>query len=339
MMSDATGFISSESSSSSSSSFSTPSYPYRSRIINSAQEKKSPIILALDYFLENFNNNNKNLFKKCKEIVSSTASQICAIKINFHLLLSLTNIQILELNFLAHKLNLQSIADIKLNDIGNTNKVTVTRLQRLGFDAVIVNPFIGITEMKSLVSYAHSINFGIISLVYMSHPSSFEGYGLNVVIPSSSNFSSFSSSSSSASSSSSSSSSSSLSYRNTDNATSSSSVTTNTNNNDIEKSDNANFNKNVISMYHLLYNYAFSSDSDGIVIGATHLNIIKEISQLDHYRPPIYSPGFVTQGGSIKESIKAGTDYFIIGRHIINSTSPAEVLDSLIEEIRKYKKN
>src|ERR671913_1239868 len=178
--------------SSTSSSSASPSY--QSRILNSSYEKKSPIVLALDFYLEKFNNNNKNLFKKCKEIVLSTASQICAIKINFHLFLSLSNIQILELNYLAHKLNLQCIADIKLNDIGNTNIVTVNRLQKLGFDAVIVNPFIGITEMKSLVTYAHSINFGIISLVYMSHPSSFEGYGLNIVIPSSS--SSFSSSTS-----------------------------------------------------------------------------------------------------------------------------------------------
>src|SRR5215216_271443 len=166
----------------------TFSSSYQSRIINSSKEKKSPIVLALDFYLENFNNNNKNLFKKCKEIILSTASQICAIKINFHLLLSLSNIQTLELNYLAHKLNLQVIADIKLNDIGNTNIITVNRLQKLGFDAVIVNPFIGITEMKALVNYAHSINFGIISLVYMSHPTSFEGYGLNVVIPSSSSF-------------------------------------------------------------------------------------------------------------------------------------------------------
>ena len=81
---------------------------------------------------------------------------------------------------LAHKFDLQSIADIKLNDIGNTNKVTVKKLQKLGFDAVIVNPFIGVTEMKSIVNYAHSIKFGIISLVYMSHPTSFEGYGLQI---------------------------------------------------------------------------------------------------------------------------------------------------------------
>src|SRR5918993_949175 len=205
---------------------------YQSRIRNSSKEKKSPIVLALDLYLENFNNNNKNLFKKCKEIILSTASQVCAIKINFHLLLSLSNIQILELNFLAHKLNLQCIADIKLNDIGNTNIVTINRLQKLGFDAVIVNPFIGITEMKSLVTYAHSINFGIISLVYMSHPSSFEGYGLNIVIPSSS--SSFSSSTSSGI-----------------------PVTANTNNknknnnNEGDKNSDSNFNRNIIPMYQL----------------------------------------------------------------------------------------
>lgn len=280
---------------------------YQSRIMNSSKEKKSPIVLALDFYLENFNNNNRNLFKKCQEVILSTASQICAIKINFHLLLSLSNIHILELNFLAHKLNLQSIADIKLNDIGNTNITTVNRLQKLGFDALIVNPFIGITEMKSLVSFAHSINFGIISLVYMSHPSSFEGYGLNIVIPSS--FSSCLSSSSTG-------------------------TTVNANNN--ENSDQS-YNKNVIPMYQLLYNYACSSGSDGIVIGATKFNIIKEISNLND-EISIYTPGLITQGGSIDDTIKAGADYFIVGRYIINSSSPTESLNSILDKIRNYKK-
>src|ERR671911_2756521 len=157
---------------------------YQSRINNCSNKKKTAIILALDYDFDKYD--NSQLYDKCKEVISMTESKICAIKINFHLLLSLSHIQILELNLFAHNFDLQSIADIKLNDIGNTNIVTINRLQKLGFDAVIVNPFIGITEMKSLVSYAHSINFGIISLVYMSHPYSFEGYGLNIVISSSS---------------------------------------------------------------------------------------------------------------------------------------------------------
>ncbi|MGE0242437.1 MAG: orotidine 5'-phosphate decarboxylase / HUMPS family protein [Nitrososphaeraceae archaeon] len=291
---------------------------YKSRIIKSTKEKKSPIILALDFNSEYFDNNNKKMFKKCKEIISSTESKICAIKVNFHLLLSLTNIQIVELNFFAHKFNLQSIADLKLNDIGNTNMITINRLQKLGFDAVIVNPFIGITEMKSLTGYAHSINFGVISLVYMSHPSSFEGYGLEVSIPSSFGSSSCGS------------------------QTSSSSLPTHSRfalqtTDKIEKKHVNSFKRDIISMYRLLYNYAYSSGSDGIVIGGTKDNIIKEISQLNH-NVSIYSPGLITQGGSLDIAITAGTDYFIIGRYIINSSSPVETLNSLLEEIRKYKK-
>lgn len=294
----------------------SPSNSYQSRITQSTKEKKSPFILALDFNLENFDNNNKRLFIKCKEIISATESKICAIKVNFHLLLSLTNIQIIELNFFAHRFNLQSIADLKLNDIGNTNMITINRLKKLGFDAVIVNPFIGITEMKSLTVYAHSINFGVISLVYMSHPSSSEGYGLNVVVPSF--------------------------Y---DSQTPSTSLST-TNSpsllqqSDYDKSDKKYANSikgDIISMYRLLYYYAYSSGSDGIVIGGTKDDIIKEISQLND-NIPIYSPGLITQGGSLQVSINAGTDYFIIGRYIINSLSPVETLNLLLQEIRRYKK-
>ena len=254
---------------------------YQSRITKCANKKKSPIILALDYDLDN--DNNSYLLDKCKEIVTITESQICAIKINFHLFLSLSYIQLLNLNMLAHKFDLQSIADIKLNDIGNTNKVTVKKLQKLGFDAVIVNPFIGVTEMKSIVNYAHSIKFGIISLVYMSHPTSFEGYGLQI------------------------------------------------------SSTNA-YRKNLdsIPMYKLLYSYARSSGGDGIVIGATKIDIIKEISELNEIK--IYSPGFLTQGGSILDAINAGTDYFIVGRHILNSSSPITDLKHMLYQIEKAKK-
>jgi orotidine-5'-phosphate decarboxylase len=276
------------------------------------------LILALDFDLEYFDNNNKKLFKKCKEIISSIESKICAIKVNFHLFLSLTNIQIVELNFFAHKYKLQSIADIKLNDIGNTNMITINRLQKLGFDAVIVNPFIGITEMKSLISYAHSISFGVISLVYMSHPSSFEGYGLDVVVPSSYDSLSFDSQKPS--------------------------FTLSTHPPFIPQSDDKSENKHtnsfkrdIISMYRILYNYAFSSGSDGIVIGGTKYNIIKEITQLNH-NISIYSPGIITQGGSLEMALNAGTDYFIIGRYIINSQSPVETLNSLLKKIRKHKK-
>jgi orotidine-5'-phosphate decarboxylase len=255
---------------------------YQSRRNNCSMKKKSPIILALDYDLDSYN--NSYLLDKCKELISITESHICAIKINFHLFLSLSYVQIVELNILAHKFDLQSIADIKLNDIGNTNKVTVDKLQKLGFDAVIVNPFIGVTEMKSIVNYAHSLKFGIISLVYMSHPTSFEGYGLQI-------------------------------------STS-----------DNEEGDNM----KSIPMYQLLYGYARSSGADGIVIGASKIEIIKEISCLNGIK--IYSPGFLTQAGSIDDAVKAGTDYFIIGRHILHSSSPVNNLKLILHQIRKGKK-
>jgi orotidine-5'-phosphate decarboxylase len=254
---------------------------YQSRINNCSNKKKTPIILALDYDFDKYDNNY--LYDKCKELISMTESKICAIKINFHLLLSLSHIQILELNLFAHNFDLQSIADIKLNDIGNTNKVTINKLQKLGFDAVIVNPFIGVTEMKSIVNYAHSIKFGIISLVYMSHPSSYEGYGLQ-----------------------------------------------------ISTSKNEYSNAESIPMYKLLYSYSRLSGVDGIVIGATKIDIIKEISELNETK--IYSPGFITQYGSIDDAVKAGTDYFILGRHILNSSSPLDSLNLILQQIMKAKR-
>ena len=254
---------------------------YQSRINNCSNKKKTPIILALDYDFDKYDNNY--LYDKCKELISMTESKICAIKINFHLLLSLSHIQILELNLFAHNFDLQSIADIKLNDIGNTNKVTINKLQKLGFDAVIVNPFIGVTEMKSIVNYAHSIKFGIISLVYMSHPSSYEGYGLQ-----------------------------------------------------ISTSKNEYSNAESIPMYKLLYSYSRLSGVDGIVIGATKIDIIKEISELNETK--IYSPGFITQYGSIDDAVKGGTDYFILGRHILNSSSPLDSLKHILQQIMNAKK-
>ena len=76
---------------------------------------------------------------------------------------------------------MQVIADIKLNDIPNTNDITIQYLHSMGFDSIIVNPFIGKTNLKTTVDFAHSLNCGIISLVYMSHDSAKEGFGVSVV--------------------------------------------------------------------------------------------------------------------------------------------------------------
>ena len=75
---------------------------------------------------------------------------------------------------------MQTIADIKLNDIGNTNRVTTENLWNLGFDAVIANPIMGLDSLKSLVISAHKHDKGIITLCHMSAPEAKLSYDMEV---------------------------------------------------------------------------------------------------------------------------------------------------------------
>ncbi|HEU5487285.1 MAG TPA: orotidine 5'-phosphate decarboxylase / HUMPS family protein, partial [Candidatus Nitrosotalea sp.] len=72
-----------------------------------------------------------------------------------------------------------------LNDIGNTNMVTLQRLWNSGFDAVIANPIMGPENLSQLVKSAHGDDKGVITLVHMSHPDAKLGYGLRVQDPTS----------------------------------------------------------------------------------------------------------------------------------------------------------
>lgn len=105
---------------------------------------------------------------------------LCAIKFNFHLILPLGIKTFTKINRLAHDVGLLTIADIKLNDIGNTNKVAAEFLWESGFDAIIVNPIMGPENLKDLVTFAHKDSHGIITLVHMSHPGAKLGYGLSI---------------------------------------------------------------------------------------------------------------------------------------------------------------
>src|SRR5918994_2678106 len=147
---------------------------YRDRIAHISKDNKSFIILALD--LEPRYHNLKYI----KNLISNIYPFLCAIKINFHLILPFGKKDIANINRVIHSYGLLSIADIKLNDISNTNQVTLRYLHSMGFDSVIVNPIIGQKQLKSLVRFAHKLGMGVISLAYMSHENVSEGYGLNV---------------------------------------------------------------------------------------------------------------------------------------------------------------
>jgi orotidine-5'-phosphate decarboxylase len=145
--------------------------------INLIAKNKGKLILANDY-----SESTKDLEKKTIQNIKTLSKFLCGIKFNFHLLLPLGFKEINNINRLAHRNNLQTIADIKLNDIGNTNKVTIENLWKIGFDAVIVNPIMGNTALKKLVDMAHAKNKGVIALCHMSAPEAKLSYDMKVNI-------------------------------------------------------------------------------------------------------------------------------------------------------------
>jgi len=133
------------------------------------------VILANDY-----DHSVKNLESKAIQNIKNLNPYLCAIKLNFHLLLPLGSKQISRINQTAHSFGLQTIADIKLNDIGNTNRVTLENLWDLGFDAVIANPIMGLDSLKNLVKFSHKNQKGVITLCHMSAPEAKLSYDMEV---------------------------------------------------------------------------------------------------------------------------------------------------------------
>lgn len=150
---------------------------FRKRMRDSSST--SSIILANDLDDKNL----ELLEKKTIKNIETLGKYLCAIKFNFHLLLPLGEKSIQKINRVAHDFGLQTIADLKLNDIGNTNLITLQRLWESEFDAVIANPIMGPENLSDIVKNAHDDNRGIITLVHMSHPGAKLGYGLKIQDP------------------------------------------------------------------------------------------------------------------------------------------------------------
>jgi len=143
--------------------------------ISQISKKNGKIILANDY-----DSSVNNLETKTIQNIKKLYPYLCGIKLNFHLLLPLSFKEISKINKTAHNYGLQTIADIKLNDIGNTNKVTTEHHWNLGFDAVIANPIMGLDSLKQLVKSSHKENKGVITLCYMSAPEAKLSYDMEI---------------------------------------------------------------------------------------------------------------------------------------------------------------
>ncbi|MEM2092679.1 MAG: orotidine 5'-phosphate decarboxylase [Candidatus Bathyarchaeia archaeon] len=79
-----------------------------------------------------------------------------------------------------------------------------------------------------------------------------------------------------------------------------------------------------IPQYLLFARKALKWGADGVVVGATYPEKIKEVSKVLKGKVPIYSPGVGVQGGEIKSALDSGATYIIVGRAVTLSDNPAE---------------
>ena len=143
--------------------------------LSQISKSNGKVILANDY-----DSSEKNLQNKTIQNIKKLNPYLCGLKLNFHLLLPLSAKEIIKINKTAHDYGLQTIADIKLNDIGNTNRVTTEHLWNLGFDAVIANPIMGLDSLKNLVKSSNKEQKGVITLCHMSAPEAKLSYDMQI---------------------------------------------------------------------------------------------------------------------------------------------------------------
>ena len=90
-----------------------------------------------------------------------------------------------------------------------------------------------------------------------------------------------------------------------------------------------------IPQYIAFAKKALKWKADGIVVGATFPEKIKEIHETIGEEIPIYSPGIGTQGGKIKAALEAGARYLIVGRTITLAEKPSETAEKIRDQAKK----
>ncbi|MEM0265380.1 MAG: orotidine-5'-phosphate decarboxylase, partial [Candidatus Methanomethylicia archaeon] len=77
-------------------------------------------------------------------------------------------------------------------------------------------------------------------------------------------------------------------------------------------------------LYKIFAERALKWGADGVIVGGTYPEKIREIKSILLGKIPIYTPGIGLQGGEIKACIDAGSEYFIVGRSIFQAEDPVE---------------
>jgi len=251
---------------------------FKMKMLETAKNKNSRLVLALDFPFEALTNREKILVK-AQKVLKTVNPYVCAAKINHHLTLPLGTFDgVQQLVEQIHSQGMFAIMDAKVNDIGNTNQIIAEYYFAAGFDAIIANPFVGWEEgLKPLFEVSRKLNRGVILLTYMSHKGASEGYGQTVI--------------------------------------------------DAQTGEKT-------LQYISFARKALMWGADGVVVGATASQKIREVKQILQDEVDIYSPGVGAQGGDAETAIKAGASYLIVGREITNSSDPAAAARSLCESIK-----
>ncbi|MEM1722841.1 MAG: orotidine 5'-phosphate decarboxylase [Candidatus Jordarchaeales archaeon] len=75
--------------------------------------------------------------------------------------------------------------------------------------------------------------------------------------------------------------------------------------------------------------------ADGVIVGATRTNVVKEVRETVLDKLLIFSPGVAAQGGDIGEVFRAGADYAIVGRAVYEARRPGEAAKRFMEEANR----
>jgi orotidine-5'-phosphate decarboxylase len=149
---------------------------FRERMLRSAQEHRSRVVLALD-----FDGEYERRLEAATALLGVVGERVAAVKVNHHLLLPFGLRGTAGIVKQCREVGIPVVADLKLNDIGATNINAVDSLVDFGYDAVIANPFVGREEgLGEAIDRMHSRGGGVLLLVYMSHRGAEEGYALKV---------------------------------------------------------------------------------------------------------------------------------------------------------------
>jgi orotidine-5'-phosphate decarboxylase len=147
---------------------------FREKLKDISSERRSRVIVALDLRISE----PADGLKSAHRILEQISDKIAAVKLNQHVILPLGLGGVRDLVGYCNNQGLPCIADLKLGDIGDTNRLVAQLLFENGFDALIASPLPGIEDgLAPIMEIAGANRKGVFLLVYMSHRGAREVFG------------------------------------------------------------------------------------------------------------------------------------------------------------------